>query len=116
VETGSTCHEASLLFNLPREVEKKLQKELKLFSLISGVQLRLCENCIIARAIQKKSISDVFTLICNYFEIQNRPFFRVLRQDKTERKKGSMKKVKQKITSGSQSSVTALSKENTSYM
>ena len=93
-ESSSPCHEASLLFDVPKEMEDKLAKQLEIYSLFSGVQLLINENCLKAKGSIKKNISDVFEIICTKFSIQNIPFFADLlpgRRDSAQASKAGMK-------------------------
>jgi hypothetical protein len=93
---GSISHEASLLFDIAGEPEKKLKKELEFYSILSGVQLELNENCIKAKCVDKKSIEEILKIICLNFQIQFTPFYNNSSEE-TAKNMTAPKEIKQEV-------------------
>jgi hypothetical protein len=85
--TSADSQEASLVFDLTKDVEDRLEKQLEIFSIVSDVELLINENCLKAKASKKKKITDILEVICSKFAIPNKPCFSCSTPRKDGRKK-----------------------------
>jgi hypothetical protein len=75
--------QASLVFDIPEESEIKLKKQLKFYSIFSGVGLQLSENCIQATSFCRERIVGILDIIRDDFKIGSQPVYAGASKTKT---------------------------------